>query len=88
MNREVLDNFFERGILVLILAILIFAPLAFGAVDAWAFLVVQALTLGMLLVWGFAALDQSETATALATAVLGRAGIHPLCRRALFHGGH
>ena len=33
------------------LAILIFAPLAFGAVDAWAFLIVQALTLGVLLVW-------------------------------------
>ena len=51
MNREALDNFFERGILALILAILIFAPLAFGAVDAWAFLIVQALTLGVLLVW-------------------------------------
>ena len=51
MDRETLDNWCERGILWLLLSILIFAPLAFGAVDAWAFLVVQALTLGMLLVW-------------------------------------
>ncbi len=30
MNRELLDKIFERGILVLVLAILIFTPLAFG----------------------------------------------------------
>jgi len=29
----------------------VFAPLALGAVDAWAFLVVQALTIGVMLVW-------------------------------------
>ena len=51
MDRETLDMWCERGILGLVLGILIFAPLAFGVVDAWAFLVVQALTLGMLLVW-------------------------------------
>jgi O-antigen ligase len=51
MNREVLDKFFERGILVLVLAILVFAPLAMGAVDAWAFLVVQGLTIGVMLLW-------------------------------------
>jgi O-antigen ligase len=51
MNREVLDKFFERGILALVLAILVFAPLAMGAVDAWAFLVVQGLTIGVMLLW-------------------------------------
>jgi hypothetical protein len=51
MNREALDKFFERGILALVLGILVFAPLAFGAVDAWAFLVVQGLTLAVMLLW-------------------------------------
>ncbi|MFZ1073524.1 MAG: O-antigen ligase family protein [Verrucomicrobiia bacterium] len=51
MNREALDKFFERGILALVLAILVFAPLAMGAVDAWAFLVVQGLALAVMLVW-------------------------------------
>jgi O-antigen ligase len=51
MNRESLDKFFERGILALVLAILVFAPLAMGAVDAWAFLVVQGLTVGVMLLW-------------------------------------
>ncbi|HZF00674.1 MAG TPA: O-antigen ligase family protein [Methylomirabilota bacterium] len=51
MNREALDKFFERGILALVLAILVFAPLAFGAVDAWAFLVVQGLTVCVMLFW-------------------------------------
>ncbi len=51
MDREDLDNLCERSILGLVLGILVFAPLAFGAVDAWAFLVVQAMTLGVMLVW-------------------------------------
>ncbi len=51
MNREALDKFFERGILALVLAILVFGPLAMGAVDAWAFLVVQGLTMGVMLLW-------------------------------------
>ncbi|HXR03537.1 MAG TPA: O-antigen ligase family protein [Verrucomicrobiae bacterium] len=51
MNREGLDKFFERTILGLVLAILVFAPLAMGAVDAWAFLVVQGLTVAVMLVW-------------------------------------
>jgi O-antigen ligase len=51
MNRETLDKFFERGILALVLAILVFGPLAMGAVDAWAFLVVQGLTVGVMLLW-------------------------------------
>ena len=52
MNRDVLDNRFERGILGLVLAILIFGPLALGAVETPYFLVIQALTLGVLLLWG------------------------------------
>ncbi|HEY1664014.1 MAG TPA: O-antigen ligase family protein [Verrucomicrobiae bacterium] len=51
MNREALDKFFERGILVLVMSILVFAPLAMGAVEPWAFLVVQALTICVLLFW-------------------------------------
>ena len=51
MNREALDKFFERGILALVLAILVFGPLAMGATDAWAFLVVQGLTIGVMLLW-------------------------------------
>lgn len=51
MNREALDKFFERGILALILSILVFAPLAFGAVDAWEFLVVQGLSMGVMCLW-------------------------------------
>jgi len=51
MDREDLDNLCERSILGLVLGILVFAPLAFGAVDAWAFLVIQALTIGVMLAW-------------------------------------
>jgi O-antigen ligase len=52
MNRDALDNFFERGILALVLGILVFGPLAMGAVDAWAFLIVQGLTMGVMVFWG------------------------------------
>src|SRR6185503_21309810 len=52
MNREVLDRWCERGILGLVLAILVFGPLAMGAVRALPFLVVQGLTLGVLALWG------------------------------------
>ncbi|HZL13291.1 MAG TPA: O-antigen ligase family protein, partial [Verrucomicrobiae bacterium] len=51
MNREALDKFFERGILALVLAILIFGPLAMGAVGAWEFLVIQGLTICVILLW-------------------------------------
>jgi O-antigen ligase/Tfp pilus assembly protein PilF len=51
MNRETLDNWCERGILALVLAILVFGPLAMGAVDAWEFLVVQGLTIGVMFLW-------------------------------------
>jgi len=52
MNREVLDRWCELGILALVLAILTFGPLAFGAVPVWAFLVIQGLAVGVLLLWG------------------------------------
>src|SRR5580693_4978553 len=52
MNGETMDRFFESGILALILAILIFAPLAMGAVGAWEFLVVQTLIMGVMFLWG------------------------------------
>ena len=46
------DNWCERGILGLVLAILVFGPLATGAVRPPDFLVIQGLTLGVLLLWG------------------------------------
>jgi len=52
MNRELLDQWCERSILGLVLAILVFGPLAFGAVPTPAFLVIQALTLGVMVFWG------------------------------------
>src|SRR5258707_995164 len=52
MNREVLDRWCERAILGLGLAILIFGPLAMGAVDTVPFLVIQGLTISVVLLWG------------------------------------
>src|SRR5260221_10218772 len=52
MNREKLDGWCERGILGLVLGILVFGPLATGAVRTLEFLVIQALTLGVILLWG------------------------------------
>ncbi|MGA2281253.1 MAG: O-antigen ligase family protein [Verrucomicrobiota bacterium] len=51
MNRETLDHWCERGILGLVLGILVFGPLAMGAVDTPEFLVIQALTVAVMLVW-------------------------------------
>jgi len=51
MNRETLDEWCERGILALVLAILVFGPLALGAARLQEFLVVQALTAGVLVLW-------------------------------------
>lgn len=51
MNRGILDEWCERGILALVLGILVFGPLAFGAARLQEFLVVQALTCGVLLLW-------------------------------------
>lgn len=50
-TRRNLDWWCERGILMFVLAALIFAPLAFGAVYVWSFLVVQALAIGVALLW-------------------------------------
>lgn len=51
MNRETLDRWCERGILGLVLAILVYSPLAFGTARLQEFLVVQGLTTGALLLW-------------------------------------
>ena len=51
MDRERLDHWCERGILGLALAILVFGPLATGAVRTLEFLIVQVLTLGVMLLW-------------------------------------
>ncbi len=50
-TRKNLDGWCERGILAIVLGMLVFAPLAFGAVPAWAFIVVQALALGVFGLW-------------------------------------
>ena len=64
MNRETTDKFCERGILVLVLAILVFTPLAFGGISqppigakldfllVAPFNFVQWLTLGVMALWG------------------------------------
>lgn len=63
MNRESLDKFCERGILALVLAILVFTPLAFGGrpqvpvgsrldfILVNPFNLVQWLTVGVMLIW-------------------------------------
>src|SRR5262245_46882717 len=51
MNREVLDRWCQQGMLGLVLAILVFGPLALGAVTPTTFLVIQALTMGVILLW-------------------------------------
>lgn len=51
MNRERLDQWCERGILGLVLGILVFSPLAFGAARLQEFLVAQALTVVVLVLW-------------------------------------
>ena len=51
MDRASLDRWCERGILGLTLAILVFGPLAAGAVGALEFLTIQALTIGVVILW-------------------------------------
>ena len=51
MKREVLDGWLERGILGLALTILVFGPLAMGAVDTLPFLIIQGLTICLLVLW-------------------------------------
>ncbi|MEY4386153.1 MAG: hypothetical protein RLY20_1436 [Verrucomicrobiota bacterium] len=51
MEREKLDGWCERGIIALVLAILVFGPLATGAVRTLEFLILQGLTVAALLLW-------------------------------------
>jgi O-antigen ligase len=51
MDRETIDNWLGRTILILVVAALVFGPLALGAVRASEFIVVQWLVLGALAVW-------------------------------------
>src|SRR5512137_2071902 len=52
MNREVLDDWCERGILGLVLLLLAFGPLAAGGVHVPTFLTLQFLTVGVAVLWG------------------------------------
>jgi len=52
MIRERIDQFLEAGILGLTLGILIYAPIAIGAVLPLDFLLLEAMLLGILLLWG------------------------------------
>lgn len=51
MTRERLDGWCEKGIVAGVVAILVFGPLATGAVRTPDFLVIQVLTAGVLLLW-------------------------------------
>jgi O-antigen ligase len=51
MNRQTLDRVCEQGILLFVLGILVFGPMAMGAVDEWAFLVIQAMTMAVMFLW-------------------------------------
>ncbi len=51
LTRKNLEWWCERGILFLILGMLVFAPLAFGAVDAWAYLIVQGAATAVFILW-------------------------------------
>src|SRR5437667_12571462 len=51
MILQRLDNWCEKAILVLVLAVLVFGPLATGAVRPLEFLIVQGLTTGAVLLW-------------------------------------
>ena len=50
-TRKNLDWWCERGILSLVLGMLVFAPLAFGAVDNWAWVVVQFAAAAVFVLW-------------------------------------
>jgi O-antigen ligase len=51
MDRERLDDWCEKGILALVLGILVFGPLALGAVEAWQLAVIEGMTAGVLALW-------------------------------------
>src|SRR5258706_516032 len=52
MDREKLDGWCERALLGLVLAIMVFGPLATGAVRPLEFLILHGLTVGVLIIWG------------------------------------
>ena len=52
MVRDALDRWCERGILGLVLAMLVFGPLALGAVRELSFTVIAGLTVGSAALWG------------------------------------
>ena len=51
-SRQSLDAGCGRAILGLLLVMLVFAPLAFGAVDEWSFLIMQGIGAAIFLLWG------------------------------------
>lgn len=51
MNRERIDRWCEWGILGLVLAILVYGPIATGAVRAMELLIIQGMTIGVLVLW-------------------------------------
>jgi O-antigen ligase len=51
MDRDVVDRWCERGILALVLGILVFGPLALGAVRGLEFGIIEVLTGGVLVLW-------------------------------------
>ena len=51
MDREKLYGWCERGIIALVLAILVFGPLATGAVRTLEFLIIQGLTVAAMILW-------------------------------------
>jgi len=51
LTRKNLEWWCERGILFLILGMLVFAPLAFGAVESWALCVLQGMAAGVFGLW-------------------------------------
>lgn len=51
MTRNRLDNWCEKGMVSLILGILVFGPLATGAVRPLEFLVIQSLTVAVMVLW-------------------------------------
>jgi len=51
LTRKNLEWWCERGMLFLILGMLVFAPLAFGAVEPWAYLILQGMGVGVCLLW-------------------------------------
>ncbi|HSY20425.1 MAG TPA: O-antigen ligase family protein [Candidatus Acidoferrales bacterium] len=51
LTRKNLEWWCERGMLFLILGMLVFAPLAFGAVEPWAYLIVEGMAAGVFILW-------------------------------------